>query len=91
MKNAIKESDFKIIKKTNELNDTWYHIKQRITLFGITLYWAYVKCEGIHDSHFYGKRYFRMLGACNYFIKNEIEEHNLYVKRKSVKTEIVKQ
>jgi hypothetical protein len=85
MKNAIKESDFKIIKKTNGLNDIWYHIKQRITLFGITLFWVYVKDED------YSKRYFRMLGACNYFIKNEIEEHNLYVKRKSVKTEIIKQ
>ena len=91
MKNEIKESDFKIIKKTNGLGDTWYHIKQRITLFGITLYWAYVKDRGIYESQDYGKRYFSMLGACNYFIKNEIEEHNLYVKRKLVKTEIIKQ
>lgn len=90
MKNALKESDFKIIKKTNGLGDIWYHVKQRITLFGIALFWVYVKCEGIYEDD-YGKRYFSMLGACNYFIKNEIEEHNLYVKRKSVKTEIIKQ
>jgi hypothetical protein len=87
----MKESDFKIIKKTNGVGDTWYHVKWRVTLFGITLFWKYAKGDGIHERHFYSKIYFRNLKQCNYFIKNEIEEHNLYMKRKVVKTETIKQ
>jgi hypothetical protein len=87
----MKESDFKIIKKTNGIGETWYHIKWRVTIFGITLFWKYVSNGGIYESEYYGKKYFRHLGECKYFIKNEIEEHNLYVKRKVVKTETIKQ
>jgi hypothetical protein len=81
----MKESDFKIIKKTDGLGDTWYHIKYRVTLFGITLFWKYER-----DDRHGDKTYFYTVNQCKYYIETELEDHVRYTKRQSVKTETIK-